>query len=147
MEPQDSELRNPHNMAKVMRGKRRRIRGIASLSVLLGLSSIGVVFIYEKTQASDELQTYTETLPKSAVKIVMIPIPAGKLGDGTGAIDIKPFWIAQTETTWEAYDTFLTSGPASKAYDQTEFPADAIARPSKSYILPDLGWGTLAIQP
>lgn len=29
----------------------------------------------------------------------------------------------------------------SVPYDQTEFPPDAIARPSKSYILPDLGWG------
>jgi formylglycine-generating enzyme required for sulfatase activity len=49
--------------------------------------------------------------------------------------------MAQTETTWEAFDAFTASGPASPAYDQTDFPVDAIARPSRSYILPDLGWG------
>jgi len=35
----------------------------------------------------------------------------------------------------------VASGPPSKAYDQSPFAPDAIARPSKSYILPDLGWG------
>ena len=56
-------------------------------------------------------------------------------------VDVQPFWIASTDTTWEAYDAFLNSGPPSKPYDQTKFGPDAIARPSKSYILPDLGWG------
>lgn len=71
----------------------------------------------------------------------MIPVPAGTVEVGGKKVEVKEFWIAKTETPWEAYDVFLTSGPPSKAYDQTEFPADAIARPSKSYILPDLGWG------
>ena len=91
--------------------------------------------------SAQDLQSYVETLPKSAVKITMIPIPAGKLNRGGKSIDIKPFFVAETETTWEAFDTFLTSGPPSKAYDQSTFAADVIARPSKSYILPDLGWG------
>jgi formylglycine-generating enzyme required for sulfatase activity len=71
----------------------------------------------------------------------MIPIPGGTVQIGDKSVTLKPFWMAKTETAWEAYDVFLTSGPASKAYDQSEFPPDAIARPSKSYILPDLGWG------
>jgi len=48
--------------------------------------------------------------------------------------------MARTETVWDAYDPFVfgldTSGP-------TPLPAgvDAVARPSKPYIPPDLGWG------
>lgn len=84
---------------------------------------------------------YEVTLPKSVVKIKMVPIPGGTSTVGGKTSTIKPFFIATTETTWEAFDAFLASGPSSKPYDQTEYAADAIARPSKSYILPDLGWG------
>jgi formylglycine-generating enzyme required for sulfatase activity len=77
----------------------------------------------------------------SVVKLQMVAIPAGTLTLAGKKAPVKPFWIANTETTWEAYDVFTGSGPASVAYDQTKFAADAIARPSKSYILPDLGWG------
>lgn len=89
----------------------------------------------------DDLKPFTETLPGSVVKIQMQAIPGGPVKIGDKQVDVKPFWMANTETPWEAYDLFLTSGPASKPYDQSEFGADVIARPSKSYILPDLGWG------
>jgi formylglycine-generating enzyme required for sulfatase activity len=88
-----------------------------------------------------KLQSFTETLPNSVVKIQMVAIPGGTVTIGGKTMTVKPFWMAQTETPWEAYDVFVASGPPSKAYDQTAFAPDAIARPSKSYILPDLGWG------
>lgn len=91
--------------------------------------------------AGAKLQPYTETIPKTVVKIQMVPIPGGTVKIGTKAVPVKPFYMARTETPWEAYDAFTASGPSSPPYDQTDFPADAIARPSKSYILPDLGWG------
>ncbi len=92
-------------------------------------------------QAGSALKAYSQTLPGSVVKVDMMPIPSGFLIDAGKMKSVKPFWIASTEMTWEAYDVFLASGPPSPAYDQTAFPVDAIARPSKSYILPDLGWG------
>ncbi len=88
-----------------------------------------------------QLQSYTETLPNSVVKIKMIAIGGGKVTVGGKVVEVKPFYIAETETPWEAFDVFIKSGKPSKAYDQTEFAPDAVARPSKSYILPDLGWG------
>jgi len=84
---------------------------------------------------------YVETLPGSVVKLNMVGIPGGALLMAGKSVPVKPFWIADTETTWEAFDAFIASGPSSPAYDQTDFAPDAIARPSKSYILPDLGWG------
>ncbi len=71
----------------------------------------------------------------------MVPVPGGTVKLGTATVAVKPFYMATTETTWEVFDAFLASGPNSKPYDQTEYTADVIARPSRSYILPDLGWG------
>jgi formylglycine-generating enzyme required for sulfatase activity len=87
------------------------------------------------------LQTFTQTLPGSVVKVEMVAVPAGKLTLAGKKVPIKPFWIANTETTWEAMDAFMSSGPPSISYDQTKYAPDAIARPSRSYIPPDLGWG------
>lgn len=87
------------------------------------------------------LEPFIQTLADSVVKIRMVPVPGGTVRIGTRTVTVKPFWMARTETPWEAFDVFAASGPASPSYDQTEFSADAIARPSKSYILPDLGWG------
>jgi formylglycine-generating enzyme required for sulfatase activity len=84
---------------------------------------------------------FVETLPGSVVKLDMVAIPPGVIAIAGKKVVLKPYWIANTETTWEQFDVFLGSGPSSPAYDQTKFAPDAIARPSKSYILPDLGWG------
>ena len=87
------------------------------------------------------LAPFTVTLPGSTVKIKMIPIPGGTIKIGDKTVVLKPYWVSETELPWEAFDVFLSSGPPSPPYDVTEYKADAIARPSKSYILPDLGWG------
>jgi formylglycine-generating enzyme required for sulfatase activity len=91
--------------------------------------------------AADKPGTYVESLPNTTAKIKMVPIPGGSIKIGTQTVEIKPFFMATTETPWEAFDAFYESGMSTPAYDQTDWPADAIARPSKSYILPDLGWG------
>lgn len=93
------------------------------------------------SHSADALQPFTETLPGSVVQIQMIPVQGGTITINGKSETVKPYWIASTETRWEAYDLFTTSGPPSPAYDQTKFGPDAIARPSRSYILPDLGWG------
>ena len=98
--------------------------------------------------APGALKPFEQTLPGSVVKIEMMPVPAGTItirsARGKGApktVPIKPFWIAKMETVWEAYDVFTSSGPPSPSYDRTPFGPDAVARPSKTYIPPDLGWG------
>lgn len=96
---------------------------------------------------SGPLKPFTLDAPGSAAKIEMMPVPAGKIkiktaGSGEAKeVEIKPFWICRTETTWEMFDAFTMSGPPSKSYDQTPITADAIALPSRSYIPPDSGWG------
>jgi formylglycine-generating enzyme required for sulfatase activity len=88
-----------------------------------------------------KLQPYTESIPNSVVKVEMLPIPGGTVNIRGKVITVKPVWMAKTETPWELFDAFYLSGTPSPAYDQTDYAPDAIARPSRSYILPDLGWG------
>ncbi len=122
------------------------IRRFASIPCVGALLAAGVLVpsptaLPSQEQTATQLLEYTETLPKSVVKLPMMPVPGGKVKIGDQTIEVKPFWMAKTETVWEAFDVFLASGPPSPNYDQTEFAPDAVARPSKSYILPDLGWG------
>ena len=120
----------------------RRFITTPTTTVILALGAFIALSNPEpQSTASAKLESFAETLPNSVVKIQMIAIPGGTVIIDSKPVTVKPFWIAQTETPWEAYDVFLKSGPPSKAYDQTEFAPDAVARPSKSYILPDLGWG------
>jgi formylglycine-generating enzyme required for sulfatase activity len=101
----------------------------------------------KKSVAAGSLQTMAVIVPGTAVKIEMVRVPAGTVSitteDGKGParkVAVRSFWIAKTETTWEAFDGFMMSGPAATRDDPMPAP-DAIARPSKSYIPPDLGWG------
>ena len=118
---------------------KRFLRSIVCVPTALALFLAGPTVASSPQQKA--LAPFTETLPNSVVKIEMVPVPAGTITIGGKDVAIKPFWIAKTETPWEAFDLFLSSGDPSPPYDQTEFPADAVARPSKTYILPDLGWG------
>lgn len=86
-------------------------------------------------------EPFVEKLPGTAVEFKMVPIAAGKVKIGEKTVEVKPFFMSETEATWDMFDGFLLSGEPSKPYEQREFAPDAIARPSRSYHLPDLGWG------
>lgn len=90
---------------------------------------------------AQELNAYAEKLPNSTVEIKMVPVPGGKVRIGDKTIEVKPFYMQATEAPWDVFDQYLLSGEPSKPYDKTEYGPDVIARPSYSYILPDLGWG------
>lgn len=124
---------------------RRVARGPVFGALLVGGVLISGLMLPSATpvRAAGEakLKPYTQDLPESVAKIDMLPIPGGTVVIKGKPVTVKPFYMAKTETPWEVYDVFLQSGPASPAYDQTDFAPDVIARPSKSYILPDLGWG------
>ena len=93
------------------------------------------------TLASTQEKTYVEKIPSTTVEFKMALVPAGPVKIGEKEVVVDPFYLATTETTWDLFDQYLLSGEPSKPYDQTEFGPDAIARPSRPYILPDLGWG------
>jgi formylglycine-generating enzyme required for sulfatase activity len=88
---------------------------------------------------------YTETIPGTLVTFDMVGVPAGKITmpdpskkDSSVTVEIKPFWIAKTEATWDQYDVFVF-----KLDQPQDEPAgtDAVSRPSKPYGTADRGYG------
>lgn len=86
-------------------------------------------------------KAYVEKLPESTVEFKMVRVPGGEVKVGDKTVKVKPFFIGATEVTWDVFDGYILSGEPSKPYEQTEFAPDTIARPSRPYKLPDLGWG------
>jgi formylglycine-generating enzyme required for sulfatase activity len=75
------------------------------------------------------LAPFSQDVAGAAFKFDMVAIP------GSGSI--KPFYIAKTELTWEAFDPFVFRLDE----DLAPLAADAVTRPSKPYLPPDRGFG------
>ncbi len=83
------------------------------------------IYALLKPAPQGEMKAYTEIIPRSGhAEIKMLPIPGGLFTLGTPnsethrshdegpqrTIQIEPFWMASTETTWEAYQAFMENG-------------------------------------
>lgn len=91
-------------------------------------------------QHSTTLQPYQERIGGTLVTIQMLPVPAGRV-QHAGApheVAVGALWISKTEVTWDAYDTFAfgLDRPDSSARG-----ADAVARPTRPYVLPGEQFG------
>ena len=75
---------------------------------------------------------WRETIAEAAFDFVMVPIPGSDDGK------IKPFFMSQTELTWDAFDVFvfrLDIDPSGSDW------SDVDSRPTKPYLPPDRGYG------
>ena len=88
------------------------------------------------SQAPAAEQAYRETLPGTLVDWEMVLVPGGSVNINGKTIEIKPFYIARTETTWDMYDVFAIRRDA-----EGKLLPDATTRPSRPYGAPDYGWG------
>jgi formylglycine-generating enzyme required for sulfatase activity len=88
---------------------------------------------------------YTERVKGTLVKFDMVPIPAGKMDfsiDNQGppvAVEIKRFWIAKTECTWNDFEAFYMQ----KDLDERErfVRREPRTRPSLPYMDPHWEFG------
>lgn len=110
---------------------------------------------------AEAMRAYDERVPGTDVVIPMTPIPGGRFtlgspddepdrGDDEGPtvdVDISPFWMATTETTWDAYHVFMLrlDVEARAAGRGEEAPqdawADAVSRPTPPYVPMDFEMG------
>ncbi|MDB5172793.1 MAG: pkn1 4 [Phycisphaerales bacterium] len=84
---------------------------------------------------------FTETVPNSTVRFIMRPVPVAAAAP---SLKSAPFWIGETEVTWDAYDVFLLrlDVPIERRGTVEADPgADAVSRPTPPYAPPDRGWG------
>ncbi len=91
--------------------------------------------------AQRPLQPYRDSIPGTLVTFEMVPVPAGTVridgSNGARTIKVEPFFMGRTEVTWDMYDvyTLRLDQKSSNAV------ADALARPSLPYAVPDYEWG------
>ncbi|MHC4219443.1 MAG: formylglycine-generating enzyme family protein [Planctomycetota bacterium] len=87
-------------------------------------------------------QQFTETIDGTTVSFVMKPVPAGRSApSGAAEAPIGPFWISETEVTWNAYDLFVFGRDEPEGVPVDPNTPDAVTRPSKPYIPMDRGFG------
>jgi formylglycine-generating enzyme required for sulfatase activity len=109
---------------------------------------------------AQELQPYTEKLSGTLVEFQMVPVPGGTYEmanpeeeGATLTSELKGFWIGKVEVTWDEYDVYMyrldqedkggseaqgSGGPEPEGEPTTP---EAVARPTKPYGAPDLGFG------
>jgi formylglycine-generating enzyme required for sulfatase activity len=103
------------------------------------------------TKPAEPFKPYTEHLRGTAVKIEMVPIMGGRFSFAIGKaqpipIELKSFWIAKTECTWDQFFTFsyqldLPREQRKNYFRDLRKEPDARTRPSWPYFDPTLGRG------
>lgn len=108
-----------------------------------------------------EMKPYTNTIPGTQVRYVMIPVPGGEFimgsrdDDPMGRPDerpphkvrVDPFWIGMFEVTWNEFELFMYPEDEQRLRQElglqnpTDPLADAVARPSKPYTEMSFGMG------
>ena len=109
------------------------------------------------------MQAYDELIEHTSVKINMVPIPGGKFtmgspeseadrGDDEGPqheVEVEPFWMASTETTWNAYEVWMYDLDIQRRKigkvepNERDNAADEyqISQPTEPYMNMDFGMG------
>ena len=128
----------------------------------------GVVDIRNKAieklieQLEPTMKSFEEEIIGTGVKFEMLPIPSGEFVMGSPAketgrketegpqhkVKIAPFWMAKTETTWNAYTLFIYEEEEKmvmkiRGYKpELNAVSDAVARPTTPYVEMSFGMGT-----
>jgi sulfatase modifying factor 1 len=92
---------------------------------------------------------YSFVISGTETSIEMVPVPAGRFKlsfppkngkQQSVEVDVSPFWIAKTETTWKQYSPFLDLGSVFRQFDQLKIrqissdnEIDGVTAPSLIY--------------
>ncbi|NMC38052.1 MAG: SUMF1/EgtB/PvdO family nonheme iron enzyme [Bacteroidales bacterium] len=120
--------------------------------------------IFKEPAVVNEFRNFTEKIPLSPVSFEMIAIPGGKFKMGSPEdepfrkadegpvreVEISPFFMAETEVTWDEYLAFYVQTSVEGRTTDTEglrseisagSETDAISGATPPYGQPDQGWG------
>jgi formylglycine-generating enzyme required for sulfatase activity len=87
-------------------------------------------------------QPYAQKLAGTLVTFEMMPVPAATIQRADEpATRVGPFWMMKTEVTWDLYDVFVFELDTPADTSAAGRAADALARPSKPYVLPGDAFG------
>ncbi len=131
-----------------------RLRCGAVLGAILALQAAAP--LAQESREEKQFQDYAEVLPGTSIRFKMIAIGGGTLpgsaSDGVSDsnhpktsdqdLSIRPFWLGQTEVTWNEYEEFYFGGVRPDLTADVKGRVDAVSRPTPPYGAPDRGWGT-----
>jgi formylglycine-generating enzyme len=123
-----------------------------------GITITAAKEIFTGPASVEAFENFTEQIPGTSVSFNMVAIPGGTFTMGSPdseplrdedegprrQVQLSPFFMAETEVTWEAYLAFFrstgspgrTEGQAVKSKN-----VDAISGPTPPWGAPDQGWG------
>src|SRR5690606_7484526 len=112
-----------------------RIRGRASFAAHAAILLVPVVAAAQTT-ASSPAGAYRDSIPGTVGSWELVPVPGGTVTLYGEVVEVAPFQMSRTEVTWDMYDVYVLrlDEPGNAA-------ADAVARPSNPYAVPDYEWG------
>lgn len=121
----------------------RVMLALCATALLLGIAPVAIAEDAAATQPAKPVP-YTEKIEGTVVTFNMLPVPAGEITmpdpakkGATKKVQVGPFYVAKTETTWDAYDAFrLGELNAVKPVGK-----DATSSPSSPYGEADRGYG------
>lgn len=102
---------------------------ISAAVVLFGLTGFRIVAPATARGQSIVRDSIAGTLV--TFELVLVPPTVAKEGR------TRPIYIGRTEVTWDMYDVFMNRLDTARSRG----PADALARPSQPYAVPDYDWG------
>ena len=102
---------------------------VSAAVVLLELSGNGIL----RPPVVAGQSVIRDSIPGTLVTFELVLVPPAVAKDDTG----KAFYIGRTEVTWDMYDVFMNRLDTARSRG----PADALARPSQPYAVPDYDWG------
>jgi formylglycine-generating enzyme required for sulfatase activity len=103
--------------------------------------------------ASTAFESYTESIPGTAVRFDMVAVPGGTAkigspaseagrGDDEGpqvTVKVGPFWMGRLEVTWAEFDLYAFAKKGPPPAGTAPAGADAVSRPTPPYA--DESWG------
>ena len=133
---------------------RYRPRCGAVLGIILALQTAAP--LAQESGEEKQFQNYVEVLPGTSIRFKLIAIrggtlPASEPDEGSDSIlpqtsdedlSVNPFWLGQTEVTWNEYEEFYFGGVRPDLTADVKGRVDAVSRPTPPYGAPDRGWGT-----
>lgn len=114
------------------------------LKKMLSLAAVAMLSAGAWAADPAETKVVEEKLGSTLIKMEMVRVPGGTVevkvpGGETKTVEVKPFWIAKTELTWDQYDLWhlgMDLPDPSKVEEERDK-----TRPSPPYGAPDHGWG------
>jgi formylglycine-generating enzyme required for sulfatase activity len=117
--------------------------------------------IYDSATKLTGFETFTEKVPGTPVSFKMVAIPGGTFNMGSSEkepyrnenegpvreVTLSPFYMGETEVTWDEYMTFYSETMSEGRIDQSitiaknQNAVDGVSGPTPPYGQPDQGWG------